>query len=171
MLQAQVPGVPPLVLCAKALPPLTVDSDALLNPQLELMKGLLDVGIIISSHSCDGTEAECKLQAKLTAKANSFFKYAFTHPADGSDFEISLPLFDGHPIVMMQDLKHLLKTFRNNAFSGAHALILGDYHVTYHQFCNLAFPPSPLPHDSTSPNPKPLPPLFLHDVEKDRSTR
>ena len=88
-------------------------------PLLELTKGLLAKGIRICSYSCDGTEVERKLQSKLTAQADSSAEYSFTHPADGSTFKISIPLFNNQPLVMMQDSKHLLKTYQNNAFSGA----------------------------------------------------
>ncbi len=55
----------------------------------------------------------------LASKADMFATYPFIDPVDGNVFDINIPLFDGHPLMMMQDSKHLLKTFRNNAFSGA----------------------------------------------------
>ncbi|OBZ69091.1 hypothetical protein A0H81_10762 [Grifola frondosa] len=53
---------------------------------------------------------------------------------------------------MIQDSKHGLKTFRNNLFSGAHLLVLGNYIAIYLFARDLAFQP-----DS---------PLFNRDVEK-----
>ena len=69
---------------------------------------------------------------------------------------------------MMQDSKHLLKTFRNNAFSGAQALILGNHHVAYHQFRSLAFPSFQSFEGSaaTLPSTGGIAPLYHHDVEK-----
>ena len=143
-----------------------MDADSLLMPLLELTKGLLAKGIRICSYSCDGTEVERKLQSKLTARADSSAEYSFTHPADGSMFKISIPLFDNHPVVMMQDSKHLLKTFRNNAFSGAQALILGDHYVAYHQFRDIAFPSASTGQESPSSALTAVPPLYHCDVEK-----
>ena len=108
-----------MVLCAIALPPSDMDANSLLIPLLELTKGLLAKDIHICSYLCDGTEVERKLQSKFMAQADSSAEYSFTHLADGLTFKISIPLFNDHPIVMMQDSEHLLKTFQNNAFSGA----------------------------------------------------
>ena len=35
------------------------------------------------------------------------------------------------PIVMIQDSKHMAKTLRNNLFSGARALVLGNHLAMY----------------------------------------
>ena len=110
-LQAQVPRVPPLALCAIALPPSRVDMDYLLSPLIDLLLGLMKEGINVVSYSCDGAEVERKLQQVLSSKADMFATYPFIDPVDGNTFEINIPLFDGHPLVMMQDSKHLLKTF------------------------------------------------------------
>lgn len=47
---------------------------------------------------------------------------------------------------MIQDSKHGAKTFRNNAFSGARLLVLGNYTVQYSQFRSIAFEDGPLYH-------------------------
>ncbi len=100
------------------------------------------------------------------AQADSSAEYSFTHLADGLTFKISIPLFDNHLVVMIQDSKHLLKTFQNNAFSGAQALILGDHYVAYHQFCDIAFPSMSTGQDSPLSALTAVPPLYHHDVEK-----
>lgn len=46
-------------------------------------------------------------------------------------------MFDGKPLALQQDHQHLLKTFRNNIFSGARALVLGDYYIAYHHLHDL----------------------------------
>ncbi|KAJ7728968.1 hypothetical protein DFH07DRAFT_695847, partial [Mycena maculata] len=53
---------------------------------------------------------------------------------------------------MLQDLKHALKTFRNNLFSGARLLALGSYTAIYAHIREMAF------EDGS--------PLFHRDVEK-----
>src|SRR5260370_32755579 len=110
-LQAQVPRVPPLALCAIALPPSRVDMDYLLSPLIDLLLGLMKEGINVVSYSCDGAEVERKLQRALASKADTYVTYPFIDPVDRNVFEINIPLFNGHPLVMMQDSKHLLKTF------------------------------------------------------------
>ena len=54
--------MPPLALCAIALPPSRVNMDYLLSPLVDLVLGLLKEGINVISYSCDGTEVERKLQ-------------------------------------------------------------------------------------------------------------
>jgi hypothetical protein len=67
---------------------------------------------------------------------------------------VTVPLYSSHPLVMIQDSKHALKTLRNNAFSGAWLLVLGSYTVTYKHLHRLAF-------DDIK-----TPPLYCRDVEK-----
>jgi hypothetical protein len=57
-------------------------------------------------------------------------------------------------VVMIQDSKHALKTLRNNLFSGARLLVLGNHPATYSQVRGIAFSNQP---DS---------PLYRRDVEK-----
>ena len=53
---------------------------------------------------------------------------------------------ESEPIVMIQDPKHLLKTFRNNLFSGARLLVLGNYTAMYLHAHAVAFEDGPLYH-------------------------
>ena len=55
---------------------------------------------------------------------------------------------------MIQDSKHAAKTLRNNLFSGAHTLVLGNHLAMYFYVCDMAF--SGLPGC----------PLYHRDVEK-----
>jgi hypothetical protein len=55
---------------------------------------------------------------------------------------------------MIQDSKHAAKTMRNNLFSGAHALVLGNHLAMYSHIRDMVF------------NPLPGCPLYHRDVEK-----
>lgn len=65
-----------------------------------------------------------------------FHQVIFKDPGGKMDIEIKIPHFDPDksPIVMIQDSKHGMKTFCNNAFSDAHLLVLGNYTIQYEQF-------------------------------------
>lgn len=75
-----------------------------------------------------------------------------TLPAGIPPLSVVIPMYHGHAIVIIQDAKHGLKTFRNNLFSGARLLVLGNYTAGYAYARSLAFHP-----DS---------PLYHRDVEK-----
>lgn len=84
--------------------------------------------------------------------ATSVEQYKIPHPAPGEEpLVFKIFLYDGHPIATLQDSKHALKTIRNNLFSGARLLILGDYPIFYELIRVLA-------HDPTGP-------LFIRDVD------
>ena len=79
------------------------------------------------------------------------------HPGDGcEDVFIKIPFFGTHsflsPIANLQDSKHLLKTFRNNLFSGARLLTFPNSVAMFSQVREMAF-------DTDSP-------IFRRDVEK-----
>ncbi|CDO73700.1 hypothetical protein BN946_scf185015.g28 [Trametes cinnabarina] len=151
--QVPLPKVPPIVVAAKAIP------NSLSVPELYalielILCGLLNRGVAICSYSCDGTETERSLQRMLVDKADHHVTHSIPHPL-GTDFAsmtTSIAFFQGHPIVMIQDSKHALKTFRNNLFSGARLLVLGNDVAMYGWAHLLAFL-----EDS---------PLFNRDVEK-----
>lgn len=61
-------------------------------------------------------------------------------------------MFNGQPVVMVQDAKHAAKTARNNLMTGAKLLTLGNYTAMYSQVRKAAFAPDG--------------PLYRRDVEK-----
>lgn len=153
---AQIPlsKFPPIIVAVKAIPnSLSVqDLHALLTPVLE---GLLTRGIPICSYACDGTETERSLQRRLVEKAPYRVTYSIPIPSFPASLEpvsLSIAVYHGRPIVMIQDAKHALKTYRNNMFSGARFLVIGNGSVTYDTARELAF------HDDS--------PLYHRDVEK-----
>lgn len=68
------------------------------------------------------------------------------------DMTITIPVINGQPVSLLQDSKHALKTLRNNLFSGARLLILGNYTMLYATIHDLAFANGS--------------PLYRRDVEK-----
>lgn len=101
----------------------------------------------IHNYAADGTSTERSVQKQLAAMAPAFKEYTIRHPGNGRpDIILKIPLFGPahQAIVMIQDSKHAAKTYRNNAFSGARLLVLGNYVVLYSHFRAIAFEDGPL---------------------------
>lgn len=96
------------------------------------------------------------MQNKLTARASSTQTYAIKHPhppnAASNWIIATIPLFQGQPVVMIQDSKHVAKTARNNVTTGAKLLVLGNYIAMYSQVRKPAVARGG--------------PLYMRDVEK-----
>ncbi len=122
---------------------------------MPVLEGLLTRGIPIRSYASDGTEVERSLQRRLVADAPYRRTYEVPLPwlpPSLGPVLITIPFYHGHPLVMIQDAKHALKTSRNNYFSGSHFLVMGNDYVSYSQARDIASEP-----DS---------PLYQRDVEK-----
>ena len=147
-----VPKMTPCVIAALAMP-----NDSKAEELTELSKkilfGLLACDMQVVSYACDGTETERAVQRQLIAKwADRVEERVIKDPLTQSNIRINIPIFQKNPICMIQDSKHALKTFRNNLFSGARLLVLGNYIAMYSHIRQLAF-------EDNSP-------LFLRDVDK-----
>ncbi|KAH7868542.1 uncharacterized protein C8R40DRAFT_999318, partial [Lentinula edodes] len=119
----------------------------------ELIRGLIAWKIQVVSYACDGTEIEQKIQALLVEHGDSRIEHIIPPPkSSGEELKIIIPVFDNQPVAMIQDSKHALKTFRNNLYSGARLLVLGNHTAFYAQAHKLA-------HDPGTP-------LYRRDVEK-----
>lgn len=117
------------------------------------MFGLLDHGVKIISYACDGTENERGVQEAFMNLGESTIEEIIPNPQPGQPpLIIRIPVFRGQPIIMIQDSKHSLKTFRNNLFSGARLLVLGNFIAMYRDVRAMAF-------EAGSP-------LYHRDVEK-----
>ena len=135
-----------------------MDAEALVKPLVEIIRGLRQVNIRVVSYSCDGTEVERAVERLLLKQCTDGKTYKFKHPiAFQPEIIHEVPLFEGVPLVPNQDSKHLLKTFRNNLFSGARVLIMGNDFASYDQVRDIAF------HEGPSGA---VPPLYHRDVEK-----
>jgi len=147
-----VDGVAPILLAV--LPISDSENHETLLPHLrKVFRGLIKENIQVVSYSCDGTELERKIQWGILNEAGDRLKYTIKSPRQGMpDTTVTIPIIDGQPISLLQDSKHALKTLRNNLFSGARLLTLGNYTMLYATIRDLAFA-------SGSP-------LYRRDVEK-----
>lgn len=152
MLQPTLPKIPPLIVAAKAIPN-SLSARELFDMLHYILHGLLNVGINVVSYACDGTETERAVQNLLVLSADTHFPYTIPHPdLSLPPLAFHIPVFHGHPVAIIQDAKHAAKTYRNNAYSGARAMVSGNHAVLYAHVRELAFEP-----DS---------PLYHRDVEK-----
>lgn len=153
--QVPLPNVAPAIVAARAIPD-KVPAEELVRYQLEILCGLIDQKINVVSSASDGSATERSMQRKLTLNAGGTWEYRIRHPKPTDpgkpDIITSIPIFKGQPVVMVQDAKHAAKTARNNAYTGAKLLTLGNYIAMYSQIRRAAFA-----HDG---------PLYRKDVEK-----
>jgi hypothetical protein len=142
VLQIPLPHVPPLIL---AVMPLASSTDAASLAAME--QRLLEILILSDKPLCivllgsDGSILERDAHRALVQ--NGFAEHT-THSipnTEGSQFEdIHIPILcvRGQHIAIIQDPKHCRKTGRNNLFSGARLLVLGNHTTYYEQVRNLA---------------------------------
>lgn len=131
-----------------ALPIVNPGADELLQFHKRIIFGLLDKHIKIALYACDGTEVERAVQRLFVESAERVIRKVIKNPhSDLPDTVITVGVFQGQPIVMIQDSKHGLKTFRNNLFSGARLLTIGNFTALYRRIEALAYEEgSPLYH-------------------------
>jgi hypothetical protein len=133
VLQVPLPKMLPIVIAALPISDHLKEKDLLVMHK-KVMFGLLDVRIRVISYACDGTETERGIQKQFSESADSYIDVEIPIPRPGfPSFKISIPVFRGSPIVMIQDSKHALKTYRNNLFSGARFLHFGNFAAYYSQ--------------------------------------
>lgn len=126
-----MPGIPPLILAAKAIPN-NLTAQQLLSLSLGLIEGLVHRKIKVVSYACDGTETERSAQKLMMQKASFRYTYRIKHPFFGyDDIVITIVTVDGQLVVMIQDSNHGLKTSRNNLHTGAKVLTLGNHVAMY----------------------------------------
>jgi hypothetical protein len=143
--------IPPILLAAVARG--SKDSaEALRDMHFQLTDLLHRAHIYPVSLSSDGTETERRLQRLVVDTAHCVYKYTIPNTTTGCTINLDIPLFHGYPSIMVQDSKHGLKTARNQLFTGARILVLGNFACFYHQLLEFAK--------------HPLGPLFTRDVEK-----
>lgn len=119
----------------------------------QILFGLIERNITVISYACDGTEVECSVQRLLTEEAETYVEHTIPSPRPGvHELHIKIPIFLGQPVTMIQDSKHVLKTFWNNLFSGARLLTFGNHAMFFAHIRDLA-------NENGSP-------LYKRDVEK-----
>jgi cephalosporin hydroxylase len=127
-----------------------LDAQSLYTHGKVVLDGLLQRGIKVIAYACDGTAVERSVRRLIIGSAPITRRFSIKYP-DSTRTDISLDISfmdnDMHqPITMIQDPKHLLKTFRNNLFSGARLLVLGNYIAMYSHARTVAFEDGPLYH-------------------------
>ena len=122
-----IPDISPIIVAAIPISN-SMDVDELLYLLKKVLDGLYDHGICVVSYACDGTEVERGVQKRFLDQHTLKCEYAIKNPRHGRPITtITYGLYHGQAICMVQDLKHALKTLRNNLFSGARLLILGNF--------------------------------------------
>jgi hypothetical protein len=120
-----------------------------------IISGLLERGIQVTLYAADGSSVEHSIQRLLEKRATKTVTHRIKHLSPygySQDIIIDIPFFGKYPIANLQDSKHLLKTFRNNLFSGARFLTFPNSVAMFSQVREIAF---------TNGSP-----LFHRDVEK-----
>jgi hypothetical protein len=140
-LSVPLPGITPLVIAAMPIPN-DMKAEDLLVPLEKILDGLLTRNIRVVSYACDGTEVERSVQRMLVAKAEQTIRHTISSPIPGApDLILLIGVFHGFPVVMIQDSKHALKTFRNNLFTGARLLTFGNFTAIFRRIYQMAMSP------------------------------
>ena len=142
VLQIPLPYVPPLILAVVPLASST-NAETLANFEKELLHILLgsDKSLCIVSLGSDGSILERDSRRALVRCGFAEpFSYSIPHPDMAQSEPIKIPLMriHGRCVTVIQDPKHGRKTARNNLFSGARLLVLGNHTAHYDQVRHLA---------------------------------
>jgi hypothetical protein len=141
-LQIPLPHIPPLIL---AVVPLASSTNAatLANYEQQLLQILLgsDKSLCIVSLGSDGSILERDARRALARRGFAeSISYTIPHPDAEQSQPIRIPLMRmyGHYVAVIQDPKHGRKTGRNNLFSGARLLVLGNDTTFYEEIRHMA---------------------------------
>ncbi|KAG6818744.1 hypothetical protein H0H93_002181 [Arthromyces matolae] len=132
-----VPRTTPIIVAALPIANNHTASDLLVYLE-SILHGLIDRHVQVVLYACDGTEVERSVQKMLIDKSDQL-TYTIPNPRPGcSDTRIIFIRYYGQVLCMVQDLKHALKTFRNNLFSGARLLTFGSFTAIFDHIRHLA---------------------------------
>ncbi|KAJ7229866.1 hypothetical protein GGX14DRAFT_553370 [Mycena pura] len=138
VVQIPYPGVPPL---AFAVLPIAsqIKGPELAKHQLRAMDGLVEHKFRFISNVADGAAVERDCQARVAAASKTTI-FQIAPPSHINPPLITVPLYNykGNIFINTQDAPHARKTGRNNFFSGARGLVLGDFVAHYKQLYNMA---------------------------------
>jgi hypothetical protein len=142
-----IPKIPTIIVCALAIPD-NLCADDLFKYLWEVLSGLLERQVQVSSYAADGSTVERSVQKLLKQQATRTEEVRIKHPADDGtvheDIIIHIFFFGSQPIAIIQDPKHLLKTCRNNIFSGAQIPILPNHPILFSDIRSMALSDSPI---------------------------
>ncbi|TCD62510.1 hypothetical protein EIP91_006784 [Steccherinum ochraceum] len=146
-LQIPLPKAPPIIVAARAISE-SNDAISLVGYLEPILHGLLERHVRVVSYSSDGTTIERNVQHSLLKTADRVEEVVVKGSRAGVPaIRVKFPVIRGQPIAMVQDSKHALKTFRNNLFSGARLLVLGNFIPGFDHILDIALSPdSPLYH-------------------------
>lgn len=150
-------NIPPLIMAILVISE-SNSADDLATVEKKLLKILLidsTVPINIISLGSDGTVVERKARRLLIESGFAAIEYThIPHPNTGSPpLKIEILRIGAHRLAIIQDSKHFRKTCRNNIFTGAKQLVLGNELIYYEQVRSMV-----LNQDHS--------PLYVRDVEK-----
>ncbi|KAI0258486.1 hypothetical protein BC834DRAFT_797740, partial [Gloeopeniophorella convolvens] len=153
-LQILLPHVPPLILAVMPIASTTSAADVAAMDR-RLLDILLtgDTKLRIVSLGSDGSAVERQAR-RILVQSGYAEAVHYTIPIPDSDDSLTITFIKVHGFVIaiIQDPKHYRKTARNNLFSGARVLVLGDHAAFYELVRTLA-------QDLASP-------LYWRDVDK-----
>jgi hypothetical protein len=135
-----VPKVSPIILAALPIAD-NLNALRLFDYLKQIIHGLIDHGIFVISYACDGSEVERSVQSLLMQSGDERIEYSIPNPQSGAsehDTKITVIKIRGQPLTIIQDSKHALKTYRNNLYSGARCLVMGNYVALYEQVLHLS---------------------------------
>jgi len=148
-----MPKIPTIIVAALSIPE-NLTADDLFVYLWQILDGFLRHDLKIASYASDGSNVERKLQHLLESHATHTQMVSIKHGSScyHEDIKITIPFFGSQPIATLQDPKHLLKTFRNNLFSGARLLTFPNSVALFSQV-----------HDMSQADDSPI---YRRDVEK-----
>ncbi|KAF8880856.1 hypothetical protein BD779DRAFT_1612653 [Infundibulicybe gibba] len=152
-IQIPIPKIPTIIVSAISIPE-NLKADDLFTYLWDIISGFLARNIKIASYAADGSNVERSVQRQLEKHASHSITIPIKHPQSGCpDIAVKVSFFIGNqPIAIIQDPKHLLKTFRNNLFSGARILTFPTSTAFFAQVRQIA-----IAADS---------PIYIRDVDK-----
>ena len=139
LLQAEVPKMPPILVAVMAIVD-ELDAEERTYMSVAVLEGLIKRKIKVISCSHDRTSVERRTQALINERfMHSRLKYTISDPSGGDNPAVSLDItvIHGQPLVMVQDSKHALKTYRNNLSSGARALVAGNQLMLFRHIADM----------------------------------
>lgn len=141
----EAPGAVPVVLHAMCMGS-KESAETLMPHSRKLIVGLVKRGVKVVLYACDGTEVERSIQRLLLMGADKRVAFKIPSPEDANcPITAEVGYFEGQAVVMVRDSKHALKTFRNNMFSGARFITIGNHCIYFSQISAIAnMPGSPL---------------------------
>jgi hypothetical protein len=134
--------IPSMITAAEAIPN-NLTAEDLYSKSKRVIDSLKSHEINIVSYSCDSTEVERSVQDLLVTRATNWTTRTVPDPEDDHRHKIQIPMYHLSPVIMIQDSKHVAKTLRNNLFSGACVLVLGNHLAMYSQVWDMAFTTTP----------------------------